>query len=132
MFSCTLTLAMIFAAGCGGRSREENKAGGVWFIHATDPHIFLDAPKGDDNDKYSSDEKKQKLQQQLDEKALSDMLQHISSLPPDGGAPAFIVLTGDLGVEPCSITSLTAAANAPADAKTSTKSCLGDFDKQKR
>ncbi|HEV3219543.1 MAG TPA: hypothetical protein VGZ48_07210 [Candidatus Acidoferrales bacterium] len=133
LFACASVLILVCAAGCGGRSREVSKTGGVWFIHATDPHIFLDAPPAQGKDKKAEeDEKKQKLQQQLDEKALSDMLRHINSLPPDGSAPAFIVLTGDLGVEPCSITSLTAAANAPADAKTSTKSCLGDFDKQKR
>ncbi len=128
LFACSLVFALICAAGCGREDREEHKSGGIWFIHATDPHIFLyTAQDQDKNNKAVGEE-----QQKLDEKALSDMLQHISSLPSDGRPPAFIVLTGDLGVEPCSITSVTPVPAGSPSAQVPTKNCVTGYDKQKR
>jgi len=128
MFACSLALALICVVGCEGEDREEHKNSGVWFIHATDPHIFLYTAQDQDKDKKAVGEK----QQQLDEKAWSDMLRHISSLTSDGHPPSFIVLTGDIGVEPCSITSVAPTPDAPAGAQVPTKNCVSSFDKKKR
>jgi hypothetical protein len=69
---------------------------GVSLVHATDPLIFL-AGAQDPAAKVVGDK-----QQALDEKALADMFQRIRSIPDDGQA-AFLVLTGNLGLDPCLI-----------------------------
>jgi hypothetical protein len=115
--------------GCGDEDREEHKSGGIWFIHATDPHVFLYTAQDKDKDQKAIGE----AQQKLDDKALSDMLQHINSLPPDSRPPAFIVLTGDLGVEPCSIVAVTPASGGSATTTTvSTNDCVSKVDPKKR
>jgi hypothetical protein len=98
-----------------GRASAEDRERGVWFVHATDPHLFLPAAQDTEKAKKDTGEK----QEGLNEKALSDALRRIGSLPEGGGPPAFLVLTGDLGVEPCSIakSALPVAATTPAPAK---------------
>jgi hypothetical protein len=129
LFACSLAFLLIGAMGCGDEDREEGKTGGVWFIHATDPHVFLYTAQDQDKDQKAVGE----AQQKLDDKALSDMLQHINSLPPDGHPPAFIVLTGDLGIEPCSIATVTPASGGSATTTTvSTKDCVNKVDTKKR
>jgi hypothetical protein len=92
------TLAFISAFALGftaiGSAREnsEKEDRDIWFVHATDPHLFL-----------KPDDKAKDHQEKLNKDALSDMLRSISSLPGCDGPPAFLVLTGDLGVDPCEI-----------------------------
>ncbi|MFZ0814813.1 MAG: hypothetical protein WAM78_04805 [Candidatus Sulfotelmatobacter sp.] len=99
-FAWAIVLALTFTLGCADEHRHHEP--GIWFVHATDPHIFLDA---------SIKEDKKKIQEDLDEKAVSDMWQRLSSLENGGHTFSFLVLTGDFGVEPCSIADLPATAN---------------------
>lgn len=65
----------------------------VWFVHATDPHLF-DEPK-------RLEPAVRQHQQGLNQKALAGLLEEIDSLPGVDGSPSFLVLTGDLGIDPC-------------------------------
>ncbi len=100
-FAWAIVLAFTFTLGCADQHRRHEPS--IWFVHATDPHLFLDA---------SIKEDKKKIQEDLDEKAVSDMWQRLSSLENSGRTFSFVVLTGDFGVEPCSIADLPAPANA--------------------
>ena len=91
--------AVLALLGCGGsHQHRERKDHLVWFVHATDPHIFILPAQGEQEDSKAARSK----QQELDEKAFSDMLDRIPSLPGGDGPPAFLLLTGDLGLDPCS------------------------------
>lgn len=85
-------LALGFTAVGSAHENSEKEDRDIWFVHATDPHLFL---KPDDEAKEH--------QEKLNKDALSDMLRSISSLPGCDGPPAFLVLTGDLGIDPCEI-----------------------------
>jgi hypothetical protein len=91
-------LALGLLAGNAAAGHREHKERDIWFVHATDPHLFLKAVK-DDEKKEAEKER----QQGLNKKALKDMLKHIGSLPDGNGPPAFLLLTGDLGIDPCEI-----------------------------
>ncbi len=109
-------LALACLAGCKEKARSEQgserPSEDVWFVHATDPHIFLSTahtqpgkdPSGKDvSDKDAkADSDTGAKQEDLDQKALSDMLQSIPSLS-EGDRPEFLLLTGDIGVDPCPI-----------------------------
>ena len=90
--ACAAVLALSLAVERVAAGDREHEEGDIWFVHATDPHLFL---KPDDEAKEH--------QEKLNKDALSDMLRSISSLPGCNGPPAFLVLTGDLGVDPCEI-----------------------------
>jgi hypothetical protein len=99
-------LAFTIAAGCGrNEQREKNERieHGVWIGHVTDPHLFIPLSQDPDKAKKDSGEKQEKL----NEKALADTLRRIGSLPEGDGPPAFLVFTGDLGVDPCDIAKTT-------------------------
>ncbi len=125
-------LAVVVLLWYRGTARTSATAGdrGVWFVHATDPHLFLPAAQDADKARKDTGEK----QEGLNEKALSDALRRIGSLPEGDGPPAFLVLTGDLGVEPCSIarsapgkTPTTPAGAAPASTATpAANECVPD------
>jgi hypothetical protein len=100
-FAWATVLALTFTLGCADQRRHPQP--GIWFVHATDPHIFLDA---------SIKEDKKKIQEDLDEKAVSDMWERLPSIENGGRTVSFVVLTGDFGVEPCSIADLPAPASA--------------------
>lgn len=102
-------LAFLIAAGCGSGDQRQHT---VAFVHATDPHIFL-ASAQDQNEAVKSSGQKQ---QDLDERALSDLLRRIPSLPDAEDPPAFLALTGNLGVDPCPIARDPAADCADVDA----------------
>jgi len=106
-FGCAwaTVLALIFTVGCADGHRRPGTEPAIWFVHATDPHLFLDV---------STPEDKRKVQEKLDEQAVSDMWQRLPSLENGGRTFSFLVLTGDFGVEPCSIADLPAAANPAA------------------
>ena len=115
-------LALAALAGCGGGAHRERARDDVWFVHATDPHIFLSTAHtlagkdlSEEKAKAASDTGKQ---EHLDEKALVDMLQAIPSLA-EGDQPSFLLFTGDLGVDPCPI------AKSPAPtANLTVKDCI--------
>ncbi len=63
---------------------------GVWFVHATDPHLYYD------------DEKEESIrlhQEPLNRQAFSDLIQSLRSIPGTDGNPRFLLLTGDLGLD---------------------------------
>lgn len=91
--------AALALLGCAGSHQQrERKDHLVWFVHATDPHIFVLPAQGEQEDSKAA----RSRQQELNEKAFSDMLDRIPSLPGGDGSPAFLLLTGDLGLDPCS------------------------------
>jgi Calcineurin-like phosphoesterase len=89
-------LAIVALALGGAREPETRREPEVQFIHATDPHIFL--PSDPKDPAHTMRDK----QQDEDEKATLDMFQDLRSRPA-AARLAFLVLTGDLGVDPCLI-----------------------------
>ena len=123
VFGCALTVMGL--AGCGGSTKREQAGEGIWFVHATDPHIFVASARA--TAKPESDSGK-KLQEH-DEKALADLLQRIPALSESGVPPAFLLLTGNLGINPCAIPKTPPAQGAkPADAK----ACVDGVDPGER
>lgn len=120
-----LLLVCLMATGCTS-NRADRTDHSVWFVHATDPHIYLD-PKDDSESAKHLVEK----QQSLDERALSDLLQQIRNLPQSTSPSTFLLITGDFGVDPCLV--LTSEASKKDRDKRTVKDCLGDgVDKAKR
>jgi len=114
--ACGLVLVL---AGCGRSDRQrrgEPDDSVIWFVHATDPHLFLDTAQDKATEKTGA------KQQDLDKTALVDMLKGIHFLPDGNGAPAFLVLTGDFGVDPCPI----------ATSHNQSQDCATSADKTKR
>ncbi|HTA69891.1 MAG TPA: hypothetical protein VK776_16500 [Bryobacteraceae bacterium] len=104
----------------------------ITFVHATDPHLFVPASQKPGS-KAAGDR-----QESLNKKALTDMLQRLKGLSGQHGSPAFLVLTGDLGVDPCDIpkvaqTQSTPASQAKEESKASPtlKPCVPDDAKRK-
>jgi len=75
----------------------------VWFVHVTDPHLFDrsedEKPKNMTEDEKRADEKRRKLQEDLSQKAFADLLRTAGALPGTDAKPAFLVVTGDFGVD---------------------------------
>jgi hypothetical protein len=128
-----LGLAFSLATACWGDNPPPR---GLVFVHATDPHLFVPAAQDPDKDKKASGDR----QESLNQKALTDMFQRIQGLSGDGAAPAFLVLTGDLGVDPCDIPKAqTAPTNAaagqnkePSQTPPTSKQCVDSADPAKR
>jgi hypothetical protein len=117
-------LLCFFPAACGSEVCDCGDRS-VWFVHATDPHIYLSPRDASENARRVME-----TQQELDEKALSDMFHQIPMLP-EGAAPAFLLITGDFGVDPCLV--LTTEASKKDISKRTVKDCLDDaVDKTKR
>jgi hypothetical protein len=93
-------LLILTSAGCRGSHQGEDEASGVWFVHASDPHIFI--PIFIPAAEKPETEEVGKKQEALNEKALSDLFRRIGS-QSGYPQPVFLVLTGDLGVDPCAI-----------------------------
>lgn len=125
VFICASLLAVMLVVGCAGDAKHEHQGRGFLLVHATDPHIFLPAAEEKKTDPDSIDKKNiGTKQQELNEKALADMLKRIRSLE-DGRPPSFLVLTGDFGVDPCPI------AKAELGKSPTTKECVA-VDEGKR
>jgi hypothetical protein len=90
-----------FGAACGTdrHNPHDSRDDAIWFVHATDPHIYKD-PVTDAT--TITDPKKTKTQK-LDEDALTALFQKIADLSQTYGAPAFLLITGDFGIDPCLI-----------------------------
>jgi hypothetical protein len=132
---CACVLAILAATACASKKQNEPKEKadynepGVWFVHATDPHIFVPAAtESTDKDAKAAAFK----QQELNEKAFSDMLKQSRSVPEGDGPPAFLVLTGDLGVDPCPIPTSAGAAPAATAKVTTGNTCVANVDKAER
>ena len=109
--ACAAVLALGLVIGRSAAGNREDEDRDVWFVHATDPHIFIP-------DAQSQDESKKDIgvkQEGLNERAFSDMLKRIRSLPEGDGPPAFLVLTGGLGVNPCEIGKRGKPSSTPAN-----------------
>ncbi|HTP02366.1 MAG TPA: hypothetical protein VMJ64_13420, partial [Anaerolineales bacterium] len=74
----------------------------MWFVHASDPDLFL--PNSTDAAANAAVAR----QQQLNEKTVTDLFQSIRSIGESAQPPAFLALTGDLGLDPCLIAPATA------------------------
>jgi hypothetical protein len=117
--------AWMFASSCTPqRSGHDGRT--VWFVHATDPHRYLHvADEATDAVKKST-----AFQESQDRDVLSGFLQRVGTLPQTSGAPAFILITGDFGVDPCLIPS---ADTLKKPEKTRTlDDCVNKFDTKKR
>src|SRR6185436_11705965 len=79
-------LAVVLLPGC----RRQAPEGEVWFVQATDPHVFI------------GDEKIDQLrlhQERLDQEAFSAFIDQLDDLPGSGPEPAFLVVSGDFGLD---------------------------------
>jgi hypothetical protein len=99
-----------------GRDRERRPL--ATFVHATDPHLFLERSyrRG-----VEVDSAKRDAQERLDRAALREMLSTVGTLP-DGERPDFILFTGDWGIDTSTVriadpadTAQPAPAPAPQD-----------------
>ncbi|MBV9770630.1 MAG: metallophosphoesterase, partial [Bryobacterales bacterium] len=113
-----IAIALCLAAACFANNQ---RAGNLVFVHATDPHLFMPAAQASDKDKKAAGER----QESLNQKALADMLQRIQGFSGDQ-VPAFLVLTGDLGVDPCDIPMSQPTSPPPS------KQCIVGVDAAKR
>ncbi len=91
VFSCALGVTACTLPAVAG----EHKTNEVWFVHATDPHLFVDPSK--------NPAATVQRQRQLNQKALADLLTWVGSLSVEGGV-RFLILTGDFDIDPCWIT----------------------------
>jgi hypothetical protein len=127
-------IAFCFATAC---SSDRHREPGVTFVHATDPHLFIPASQDPDKDKKAAGDR----QESLNQKAFTDVLHSVQSVPDGLSAPAFLVLTGDLGADPCDITKpqpnqtpQTGQANPQVKTERTSKECVDsakDSDKRK-
>ena len=124
VFAFTLVLVLV-VAGCAEHERA------TVFAHITDPHLYIPVNK-------DTNEAKKAKQESLNQDAMKDILERLRTLPDAAETPAFLVLTGDLGVDPCDIAKPEAAATpkppatqpaepAKKDARTA-KECVTDAE----
>jgi hypothetical protein len=109
VLACCLFLLALLAA-CGSR-RASNDQSFIQFVHATDPHIFLPADPNDAGNKARD------AQQDAGEKALRAMFDDLRARQTADGRFPFVILTGDLGVDPCLIAKDDKDCVGTADAK---------------
>jgi Calcineurin-like phosphoesterase len=126
LITCATILLLASTLSCGIADRHPEGDGVVWFVQVTDPHLFLDTSKDADAAKKSTREKQEKL----DQSALSDLWKQIPSLPHADRPLSFLVMTGDFGIEPCSIADISVPVNSPDTPRA--KDCLEKVNKEKR
>jgi hypothetical protein len=114
------------ACGTDRHNSHDSRDGAIWFVHATDPHIYKDQITKANLASVTDLDKKPKLQK-LDEEALTALFQKIPDLPQTYGPPAFLLITGDFGIDPCQITKSTVP-----DKTKDPKLCLGGFEEDVR
>jgi hypothetical protein len=84
---CLLVFALFSCLGC---QKQVEETSAVWFVHATDPHLF----QGDVEDKGV-----RTYQEKLNQESFSALIQGLRSLPGAPSKPSFLVITGDLGLD---------------------------------
>jgi hypothetical protein len=126
LFTFTTILVLVSTLSCGGADRHPERDGVAWFVQVTDPHLFLDTSRDADAAKKSAREKQEKL----DQSALSDLWKQLPSLPHGDRPLSFLVMTGDFGIEPCSIADIPVSVNSQDTPKA--KDCLEKVSKEKR
>ncbi len=107
-----LSFAMLLVVAVAGLAGDSDSPA-ITFVHATDPHLFV-------KNKDATGAK----QEDLNQKAITAMLQRLQGFSGASHAPAFLVLTGDLGVDPCDIPKTAWAA----DKKPTSKECVDSVD----
>lgn len=118
-------LLLLFASSCSTqRSVPDDRT--VWFVHATDPHLYLYTAE----DATDAVRKSTAFQESHDRDVLSEFFQDVRTLPQTSGPPAFILITGDFGVDPCLIPN-SDALKKPEKART-LDDCVTKFDPKKR
>ena len=125
LITCATILLLASTLSCGIADRHTERDGVVWFVQVTDPHLFLDTSRDADAAKKSAREKQEKL----DQSALSDLWKQLPSLPHGDRPLSFLVMTGDFGIEPCSIADISVPASSPD--KSTAKDCLEKVNKDK-
>ncbi|MFL6258862.1 MAG: hypothetical protein ACJ76Y_04025 [Thermoanaerobaculia bacterium] len=89
--SLLLALALLFSLACQRRADEIPQDGqAVWFVHATDPHLFYDDEK---------DKNVRLHQEKLNQAAFSNLIRGLGSVPGLESRPSFLLVTGDLGLD---------------------------------
>lgn len=87
--------AWLLASSCNAE-RKGHDEHALWFVHASDPHVYKDQVA-------DADLKEKPKLQKLDEEALNALFQKITDISTTHGSPAFLLITGDFGVDPCLI-----------------------------
>ena len=126
LFTFTTILVLVSTLSCGGADRHPERDGVAWFVQVTDPHLFLDTSRDADAAKKSAREKQEKL----DQSALSDLWKQLPSLLHGDRPLSFLVMTGDFGIEPCSIADIPVPVNSQDTPKA--KDCMEKVSKEKR
>jgi hypothetical protein len=117
----------LFVASCGTDHRHSGD-GAIWFVHATDPHIYKGRIDKTVLKNITDPANKPKFQK-ADEDALTALFQKIPDLPQTYGPPAFLLITGDFGVDPCEIPD---PNKKPPDDNRNPDLCLSSADKDIR
>lgn len=101
MLRAMLLVVLVLLAGCSRQSADDSF---VWFVHATDPHLFLEYPKQPlepvkrrTPEKYEQAVAKRNGEQVANARALEALLRSLDGIPGPGLKPDALVLTGDIG-----------------------------------
>jgi hypothetical protein len=98
LFALASLVLCLIVASCA-TSQLHSGDGTIWFVHATDPHIYKDPVA----DAATLTDPNKKKTQELDEEALTALFQKIPDLSETYGPPSFLLITGDFGIDPCLI-----------------------------
>lgn len=83
------SFSFLLLAACPGPAAND----GVWFVQATDPHLFYDS------ETEEWEERVRRHQEMLNRQAFEDLIATLGSLPGTGVRPSFLVVTGDFGLD---------------------------------
>jgi hypothetical protein len=120
----SLIFSTFDAACCTDRPNSHD--GAIWFVHATDPHRYLYTAE----DATDAAKKSTAFQESHDRDVLSGFFQRVGTLPQTSGPPAFVLITGDFGVDPCLIPNAE-TLKEPQSTRT-LDDCVNKFDTKKR
>lgn len=84
-----LALSLLLAIALTGCRADRPEP--VWFVHVTDPHLFYGEPR------WAPAQRKR--HEELNRKALEDLLRTLRNLPGTDARPALLVITGDFGID---------------------------------
>jgi len=127
LFICASLLILVLGVSCGTGDHHPENDHSVWFVQLTDPHLFLDTSRDSDAAQKATREKQEKL----DQNAVADFWKQVPSLSNDRPI-SFLVITGDFGVEPCSIADLPTPTPPAKPEPPKPKDCIEKVNKDKR